>query len=221
MVTVEQFIERYPRLWHMAERGSWPLIERFGLLSTSALLDLFEVSGSARFALESEFRPKSVPIRHVEHGVAVVRDQKPMISDEVVARYVDEMTPREWYETLNKRVFFWVSEARLDRFLGARPYKDRVHTVLVADTAALFADHMDRVSLSPINSGAIFPQGTTRRGNYTFKRFRDYDWEDRLRRPEPVVELAVDRGVPNIVDLLVDRSDRRAVDQSGRFTDET
>lgn len=35
-----ELAERYPRLFHMAAAGSWPSIERHGLLSTSALLDI-------------------------------------------------------------------------------------------------------------------------------------------------------------------------------------
>ena len=39
---------RYPVLCHMAEAGTWPSIAANGLLSTTALLDLFEANGSAR-----------------------------------------------------------------------------------------------------------------------------------------------------------------------------
>lgn len=37
-----------PVLYHMAARGSWESIQRHGLLSTSALLDLFGVMGDRR-----------------------------------------------------------------------------------------------------------------------------------------------------------------------------
>ena len=47
-ITHEEFVRRYPRLYHMAQVGSWPSIERNGLLSTSALLDLFQIKGEAR-----------------------------------------------------------------------------------------------------------------------------------------------------------------------------
>ena len=46
---VDAFIARHPRLYHMAEAGSWPQIERGGLLSTSALLDRFGYEGEERF----------------------------------------------------------------------------------------------------------------------------------------------------------------------------
>ena len=47
--------ERYPRLWHMAEVENWELIQRRGLLSTSALLDLFQYEGAKREAIENGF----------------------------------------------------------------------------------------------------------------------------------------------------------------------
>jgi hypothetical protein len=43
-----ELIARYPRLYHMAEDGSWPSIQAHGLLSTRAMLDHFEVTPDER-----------------------------------------------------------------------------------------------------------------------------------------------------------------------------
>ena len=43
----------YPRLYHLTHVDNWDLIRRIGLLSTSALLDLFGIDGKSRRALES------------------------------------------------------------------------------------------------------------------------------------------------------------------------
>ncbi len=133
----------------MAEAGSWPSIERHGLLSTSALLDLFGVQGAKREALELAHRPDSVSITHLEHGSAVVRDQKPMSDKGLQSALKDGLTPREWYGILNARVFFWLTEARLQRLLNAKPYRGKRQTVLTLDTAKLLDRHGDRVQLSP------------------------------------------------------------------------
>lgn len=53
ILTPAYIAERWPRLFHMAEAGSWPMIREHGLLSTSALLDLFGVVGSNRDVIES------------------------------------------------------------------------------------------------------------------------------------------------------------------------
>ena len=77
-VMIERVAARYPQLFHMAASDAWDGILRRGLLSTSALLDLFEVVGSRREELEARRRPESVRISHPKHGTAVLRDQKPM-----------------------------------------------------------------------------------------------------------------------------------------------
>jgi hypothetical protein len=207
----EEFIERYPRVWHMAEEGSWPLIEMHGLLSTTALLDLFEITGEARVALESAHRRESTTIEHPRFGTAVIRDQKPM-NEITLGKCLVDMAPTEWFENLNGRVFFWLSDDRLERMLGAGAYKARAHTVLTVDTAALFQRHLDQIALSTINSGATFPAGAAPRGSSTFSRFRDFPWDARLRSHprEPAVELAVDYSVPEIARMVTDVGRRRA-----------
>src|SRR6185436_11524880 len=100
-------VSRFPRLYHMAEAGSWPSIERHGLLSTTALLDLFEIKGAEREALELQHRPESVEIRHPRHGVAIIRDQKPLREKSLKQALQDGLAPRDWYRILNEKVFFW------------------------------------------------------------------------------------------------------------------
>jgi hypothetical protein len=71
-------IKIYPRLWHVAEDGSWPSISRHGLLSTSSLLDLYEINGERRFEIESRKRLVCHTISRAGLPDAIVRDQKPM-----------------------------------------------------------------------------------------------------------------------------------------------
>ena len=91
-LTPDEFAARYPVLFHMAADNSWDSISRYGLLSTSRLLDLFEVDGAQRHSIESAHRPESVEIRHPEHGVATIRDQKPM-SEKALLGCLNQMTP--------------------------------------------------------------------------------------------------------------------------------
>lgn len=205
-----EFVKRYPRLWHMAEIENWDLIQAHGLLSTSALLDLFGYEGKERHVIESSYRADSVVIEHPELGSATIRDQRPMCGDKVVERFLDNLTPAQWYRTLNSRVFFWLSEARLEKLLGAGLYRERPHMVLELDSEALLERYIPQVALSPINSGAIFPGGQTRRGSQTFSRFENYPWSGRKKQREIVVELAVDYSVPDFVDLLVGAQERQS-----------
>jgi len=62
----------------MAEDGSRECIRRLGLLSTSALLDGFEVGEGRRRRIESARRPEMEVMKNPQHGRAVIRDNKPM-----------------------------------------------------------------------------------------------------------------------------------------------
>lgn len=192
---IEDFAVRYPILYHMAEAGSWPNIKRDGLLSTSALLDKFEVRGERRRAIESACRTEMVRLYHPEYGTVFIRDNKPMHED-VLRQCLTDMTPREWYETLNRRVFFWVDRKRLQKLLGAKAYRGRQHHVLEADTAELLRRHAENVTLSSINSGAPFNPRPAPRGPETFRRITEHPSN------KTVVELAVDYAVPDIAELV-------------------
>jgi hypothetical protein len=189
----------------MAEADTWKSIQKCGLLSTTALLDMFEVNGQERYRIESCHRPECVTISHTKFGTAVIRDQKPM-SDAALRKCLQRMTPREWYEILNRRVFFWVARQRLVRLLGARAYRDHRHCVLTLDTSKLLAGHLPRVTLSPINSGCTVPNPQPR-GPSTFLSIEDYpfdEWVAKRRNTEKaVVELAVDYAVTDIADFTI------------------
>ena len=197
-MTPEQFVARAPRLFHMAEDGSWESIQRYGLLSTSALLDLFEVQGPERESIESTRRPESVRIHHAQHGTAVVRDNKPM-NDRALRRCLVGMEPSEWYELLNRHCFFGCSGDRLRTMLNARPYRAQAHVVLTLDSAALLRSCADQVSVTYINTGATL-YNPPKRGRHTFVAL--VDAPDRLP-----VELVIPGGVEDVRRLVV-RVDR-------------
>ena len=179
----------------MAEEGTWPSIQRHGLLSTSALLDLFEVTDDERQSIECEWRSKSVRIEHPEHGSAVIRDQSPM-DPFSLGPLLDGLEPSDWYRLINRKTFFWATRDRLSRFLNARPYKGSVHDVITIDTRSLVDEYEDDISLAPFNTGVSTFGPRYRRGLSTFKSIQDYR-ED----AGSVVELAVDYSVENIADL--------------------
>ena len=197
MSTTEQLIRRYPKLYHMAESGSWPSIKRHGLLSTTALLDLFEVEEPRRAKIESQWRPTTARIEHPEHGVAVIRDQGPMPPETTEPLLVGITLPC-WYRLINRKTFFWVSTERLGRFLNARPYKRRVHDVITVDTRELIRRHHDEVTLATFNAGVTAFGPTYQRSLDTFQSIEDYFLNPRRAG---VVELAVDYHVPDIDDF--------------------
>jgi len=204
-VNEADLVRHFPRLWHMAEDGSFESIRTRGLLSTSSLLDLYGIEGEERIALESRRRPESVTISREGFPNAIVRDQKPMTESALKKCLAKDVTPRQWFEILNGRAFFWLSRDRLRSLLGARAYRGRPQTVLTVDTASLLNAHRDRIELSPLNSGATIynPQP---RGRDTFLPVADYPFDERSKMRsvhKSVVELAVRGGVPDIADHLI------------------
>ena len=210
-MTPEGVASKYPFLYHMAELNSWPSIQLHGLRSTSALLDLYQTTGSNRVEIESQWRPRSVELTHPTYETAVVRDQIPMPEDKLTD-CLEDLTAREWYELINGKTFFWPEETPLGWMLNAPPYRSREHAVIIVPTQELLFHHAESVTLSPINSGSVRPAKKTgrprQRGRATFQPMRDYttQW---------ISELAVEYSVPNIADLAI-RVEARQANSSPR-----
>ncbi|TNC51525.1 hypothetical protein FHG66_04990 [Rubellimicrobium rubrum] len=210
---LEDLLSRSPVLFHMAEAGSWPSIRDKGLLSTSALVDLYGITGVARDRIEAERRPGPVVLDHPAQGRVVIRDNAPLNIRKLGRALPPDLPVEDWLRLLNGRVFFWLSRDRLGRLLGARLYREAAHDVLEVDAASLVAAHRARIELSPINSGVTDPFPAPR-GPDTFRRIADYpyaEWQrKRGRNGEAAVELVVPGGVPDIADHI-----RRVVPMRG------
>jgi hypothetical protein len=207
-MTIEELTAFYPRAYHMAEFGTWDSIKEYGLLSTSALLDLFKVTGDRRLELESNHRPKSETIIHpINCSSAVVRDQK-VLRVSALEKCLSGATLREWYELLNGKTFFWVHQNRLIKLLKGREYRNRQHCVITVDTAKLLQSHSSRARLSPINSGSTIFRPVKRSPAifYTISEFPFHDRRATRSLENTVVELAIQYSVPNIenVSILVE-----------------
>jgi hypothetical protein len=213
-VTPEQLIELYPRLFHMANAGSWPTIQSEGLLSTRQLVDACNPAQAVRDAILRQRRPRSITLTHPTQGQVIVRDQGPLREDNLRA-CLDSMTVQEWLDMLNDRVFFWLHPDKLSTLLRARLYRNHEHDVLTVDTRSLLATHAANIRLSPVNSGATIFPNASQRGPETFLHIKDYPYQERRRqRPikDAVVELAVINGVPDIIDHVLQVERRRGLE---------
>jgi hypothetical protein len=196
--------QRWPRLYHLTEVDSWPAIERHGLLSTAALLDLYGVSGARRQQLLANRRPEMVKLKRWRIGTAYVRDNKPM-NETVLRRTLVDMDVSAYYRTLNERVFFFLEEAAVLKLRAAPPYRGRAHELLVLDTVGLLERYQDAVELSPYNSGAVHAGSTVQRGPRPFLSIAEYPWDERRDKRPPIAELTVLGSVQNVTSLLVER----------------
>ena len=188
----------------MATADAWPGIIRHGLLSTAALLDLFEVDGASRYRIERQRRPESITISHQTHGTATIRDQKPLLEGRLATALAD-MTVEEYYVFLNQHVFFWPTKRRMLTMLGARAYKGRPQLVLTVDSEALLGHHGSQVLLSHINSGATSPFAWPR-GRGTFQNLEGYPLGERIRsygKANGVAEVLVGQAIIPITNVAL------------------
>lgn len=199
----EHVIDLYPRVFHMAVDGAWPSIQEHGLLSTTALVDLYDPPPDVRAQILDGVRRTSVALQRDGLPDVLVRDQRPL-------KFIDQcllpgVTVQEFLDALNGRVFFWVSPERLSRLMGATAYKKHPQTILEVDTAALLAVH-PHVELAPYNTGSVHVPNMPARGPATFVRLEDYPYEQMVKRRgrnDAIVELTVPYASPGVTAAVV------------------
>ena len=206
-MTPEELARLHPRLFHVTLAEAVDGIHRHGLLSTSRLLDLFEVEGRARAALEKCRRPARHVLDHPRHGRLVLNDNTPLAEAALAKCLDDGLRPADWYARLNARVFFWVDEDRVARFVAARANRGRDLAVLALDTLGVVRAHRERVALSAINSGSALRRAA-RRGKATFAplgahSYRAWQGLRGRRTPDRICEVVVEGGVAPVAPHLV------------------
>jgi hypothetical protein len=179
-ISREEFQRAYPTLFHISRAQDVQQIMGHGLLSTAAILDLCEIRGIDRSRIETQPRPKAVPVKHSVHGDFVINDQAPL-NAVALAKCLTDVTSQQWCESLNRRVFLWPTRARLAKHIGARLAEGRKQIVIAFDTRSLF-DVLDinLFELSPINSGNTMRKAAPR-GSKTFQTLQEYPFQERRK----------------------------------------
>lgn len=199
-VDAAQLASLHPVLFHMAEDGSWPSIRDRGLLSTQAIVDLYQPDDGTRANILRTVRRNKITLTSAAIGNITIRDQRP--AKFLAACMHDEVDPQDYLDTLNSRVFFWVSLKRLKALLCARAYRNLRQTVLYVDTASLLQAYAGRTQLAPYNTGSMHVPGAPRRGPDIFTDLADYpydQWVDkRGKSGDHIVELTVPYAIPDI-----------------------
>jgi hypothetical protein len=119
----------------------------------------------------------------------------------------DGTTEQQFLDSLNERVFFWLTRERLTRLLGATLYRDKRHTVLHVDTAGLLDVYGSVAQLAPYNTGSMHVPTVPKRGADVFVDISQYPYADwrRLRGPrqDAAVELTIPYSVPDIRNFVL------------------
>lgn len=200
---LDRILAQTENVWHLTDAEGWQSVQARGLLSTSALLDLYGYEGERRDVLESRRRPRPVPLFDDELGPTLLSDNRP-ISDKVLRRDLDGITVEDWYRTLNSRVFFWADERRVDKHLDAPARRGRQQVVLTIDAAKLLERYGTVVELSAYNSGSTGRGTRVRRGPDFFARPDVYVWRRPNGRRRMIVEVTLPGEVTDVHDMVVD-----------------
>ena len=193
---VDRFVEQYPRLYHAAGSGAWPSIRDRGLLSVTAMLDVFAVKAHERAAYESAQRTRTMEIPPGIAGTIALRDQRAIPPDRLAKALNDGSTPEDWYRLINAKVFFWAEESRLYRWLDAREQRRAAYDVLTLDTRRVADVYHDTLWLCHMNSGSTWPTPHTR-GVDVFQRLPGYP------ALQAVVEVAIDYSMPEVANYVI------------------
>ncbi len=179
-ISRDEFTDAYPTLFHITLAQNMEQVMRHGLLSTSALLDRCEVNGEQRFNIESCQRPRMVPVSHSVHGEFLINDQAPM-NAAALSKCLIDLSPEQWCRSLNRRVFFWPTEGRLAKHIGARLAAGRPKIVISFNTRSVFdVLDFDSFEFSAINSGNTMRKAVPR-GSATFLKASHYPFQERRK----------------------------------------
>lgn len=198
----DEFIGRYPRLWHLAHADAWPGIKQHGLLTTTQLRGLFKVEHTGVAA--GQRRATAVPLAHPEHGMAVIRDQKPLHIGKLATALTGDMTVEQWLTMLDSLAFFFPTEKTMAAMLKVYGETEPV-VILTVATRSLVRDYEPWIRLAAINTGSV-QRKPALRGPDTFVRISRFD-----HRAKTVKEVAIKEGVPDLAEHLL-RADRRYPD---------
>lgn len=181
--------------YHLLDGENWPLHDG-GLLPASMLV-----------SDDGAYRPA---LLRSPSGV-VLRDQAPM-PPSALQRCLDQgLTPEDWYQLVNRHVYFWLDGERLRRH--RRACGQRPQILLTIDLAALLRLHGAQAFLTPFNVGSA-RRLPARRGARSFvplESWRTTRWDSEAAagrapraRSHPPAELAIRGAVPEIETLIVD-----------------
>jgi hypothetical protein len=198
-MTPEELASIHPHLFHITA-SSWLSIKKHGLLSSSALLDLFEIKEPERTCIEKRPRPSGIVLQHPQHGSVVLNDNVPLKESALEKCLEDGLTIADWMCILNKRVFFWSNEENLQKHLNARLNRGKSLEILVIDTLSLAKEYGEQIELCPINSGVTFRKAA-KRGLTTFTPMLKHPyktWKKLRGKQDKIQEVTVLYHVKNI-----------------------
>lgn len=189
--------------YHLADIRNLKSIQAHGLLSTQRLVEL---STNVDRSMLRQHRPEGT---YLDVG-AFIRDQSNMQRKSIERALRSGVTPEDWFELLNSKVFFWLDLDRLNCHRAA--CKNQKQVVLAIDAHRMLDEYAPLASVSPINSGHAMRTAVPRNLStfVPYKKWVESGWDSeqvpgvsRRRGALWPAELAVTGHIPDIARFVV------------------
>ncbi len=163
---VDQLAQRFPNLWHVTFADGWNGIQRHGFLRA------IDVLPKRCRALRTE--PTCVDM--ADGTRIMLRDQLRTRVDPT--RSLDGITPSEWWQLVNSRVYFFCRQREADTLVDSYLGREFTQEVIKLRTKPLLEVVTKDIEVTTVNVG-VFPRTKgPSRGRSSFIPLADYPLAD-------------------------------------------
>jgi hypothetical protein len=167
-VTPDDFQKKCPRLWHVAPAGAWERIRTHGFQTSEQLIQAADLADDERVNLLTERRPERVELS-VNGDRVVLRDQQPMFAvSDLTKILADDLTPSDWVQLLNRRVYLFVDAKKKDQLLDKYVELDGEQELLTISPWRLLQAAGSRLECAEGNTGAVARKTGVKKTRNTF-----------------------------------------------------
>lgn len=172
---LDKFIVQKPYLYHLTYKENLESIFKTGTLYSAEYL--FKLSGDSKAQRYiTTKRVEKIKI-NVEGFEIIIRDQHPISEVALEKCLTDGWTCSDYFKCLNKRIFMWSDQNRLQRHYDR--YKKEKPSILKLETRNIIGLN-SHVKFSRINSGATRPNSylggiAPMRGKDTFLQAENFE----------------------------------------------
>jgi hypothetical protein len=154
-VTPEQFLDRCKLICHVGPAGVWDQIAKHGFRSAEQLIIDADLPDAEREHLLSTPRREAVRL-HVHGEEVILRDQGPLFARKDMKSMLDSgLDVSDWIHLLNRRVYFFATEAPLQRLRDKYVESDGAQDVIWLSPLKILDVEGIRLELSSQNTGAV------------------------------------------------------------------
>lgn len=185
-----------PNIYHLAPPESRRQIEMHGLLSPRAQGELLGFDDLRMHRLMTTRRKTSERLAQGH----VLNDNSPLSFKRLEGLLENGLSPQDWMEELNSRVFLFPNRKAVSSFLQARANRNRARDLWAFPTLRFLNKYWDKIEVTHMNSGATVQSSPPRRGLSTYANAKELDFDAWRRRRKERGEI---KGLDSVKEVCV------------------